>query len=189
MTVDGLPLSKVALNFFVYSVKSRRPELVLHLMMCFNPDLAQMQTVNSFCFWAACRPYSQHWWVTFWLIWQDFPSGITASYLSEDYRIIYFNWQLPFLVDDVTQWACQKIVLYSNQVGRVAGKKPGNLPVWARNKHTSWEQAQQISKKHVDELMNMGHRDQTCWNEGDWEGGGGGDACGGWGNRKCNGLL
>lgn len=108
MTVDGLPLCEVALNFFVYSVKSRQPELVLHLMMCFNPDLAQMQTVNSFCFWAACLPYSQRWWVTFWLIWQEFPSGITSSHLSEDYRIIYFNWQLPFLVDDVTRWACQK---------------------------------------------------------------------------------
>lgn len=133
MTVDGFPLSKVALNLFV-SVTSRQPELVLHLMMGFNPDLAQMQTVNSFCLWAAYLPYSQRWWETFWLIWQDFPSGITASYLSEDYRIIFFNWQLPFLVGDVTQWACQKIILYLNQVGRVAGKQPDNLLVWARNK-------------------------------------------------------
>lgn len=54
MTVDGLPLSKVALNCFVYSVKSRQPELVLHSMMCFNPDLAQTQT--AFVFGAACLP-------------------------------------------------------------------------------------------------------------------------------------
>lgn len=59
MTVDGFPLGKVALNFFVYSVTSRQPELALDLMMGFNPDLAQMQTVNSFCFWAACLQYSQ----------------------------------------------------------------------------------------------------------------------------------
>lgn len=67
-----------------FPVTSCQPELVLNLMMGFNPDLAQMQTVNSFCFGAACLSYSHCWWVTTWLIWQDFPSGIMAGYLSED---------------------------------------------------------------------------------------------------------
>lgn len=88
MTVDGFPLRKVVLNFFVYSVTSCQPELSLQLMMGFNPDTSEMLMVNSYCFWAACLPCSRCWWVTFWLIWQDSPGGITASYLSEDYRII-----------------------------------------------------------------------------------------------------
>lgn len=167
MTVDGFPLCKVVLNFFVYSVTSCQPELALQLMMGFNPDLTQMLMVNSYCFGAACLPYSHCWWATFWLIWQDFPGGITASYLPEDYGIICLNRQLPFPVDDVTQRACQKIILYSNQVAHV----PGNSLIICQcekqtNKSTSRERPQQIWKKHVDELMNMGQRNQTYWDEG-----------------------
>lgn len=55
MTMDGFSLSKVVLNFFVYSVTFCQPELALQLMMGFNPDLTQMLMVNSYCFWG-CLP-------------------------------------------------------------------------------------------------------------------------------------
>lgn len=167
MTLDGFPLRKVILNFFVYSVTSCQPELALQLMMGFNPDLTQM-LVNSYCFWASCLPYRRCWWVTFWLIWQDFPGGITASYLSEDYRIICFNRQLPFPVDDVTQRACQKIILYSNRVAHIAGKHPDNLLVCARNKQTDLTGAPATNLKETcRRWLNVGQRDQTCWEQGE----------------------
>lgn len=50
MTLDWFPLCKVVLNFFVYSVTSCQPELALQLKMGFNPDLAQMLMVNSYCY-------------------------------------------------------------------------------------------------------------------------------------------
>lgn len=50
MTLDWLPLRKVVLNFFVYSVTSCQPALALRLMMGFNPDVTQMLMVNSYCF-------------------------------------------------------------------------------------------------------------------------------------------
>ena len=60
MTLDGFPLAKVVLNFFVYSVTSCQRELALQLMMGFNPDLTQMLMVNSYCFWGAARLPCSH---------------------------------------------------------------------------------------------------------------------------------
>lgn len=57
MTLDGFPLRKVVLNFFVYSVMSCQPELAFQLMMDFNPDQTQMLE-NSYCFWGAFLPNS-----------------------------------------------------------------------------------------------------------------------------------
>lgn len=118
-----------------------------------------MLMINHHCYWAACLPYGHCWWVTFWLIWQGFPGGMTAGY---DYRMICWP-----TITFTCGW-------------RNAGSLPGNhrlfkpgcarclIICWCEkdtNKRTSWEQLQQIQKKHVDELMNAGQREQTWGGE------------------------
>lgn len=134
MTLDSFLLCNMVLNLFVCPGSFCQSELASESMVWFqsqsnsNSNVKQLLLLS--CFWG-----------TFWLIWQDFPSGTTAGYLSKDYTVIL---TIAF-AGIVKLQSCQKRSSIQTRLRMVLT----NILVIFKSerdakKQSSWEQLQQI---------------------------------------------